>query len=435
MEYKSTLKKEIDEKIKNFHSYSEDIKSLIEKLSLKLEGSESTELSNEKRKEVIRNLLDNGILNKFFSNKNVNNNFQEIIKIIEKEINKCCGELIKSDTNKFQSVIWLRDNEKPAETYSFYNSGNAIASLYAKVGLNQRSYKLWSNGNRDGDYVEVYYNHLKNIQHHSFFPHNDKRFSHITSNYLSSNSEAREYLLKREEVWKSLYNINVSVNKYLIEKMFAFGYIIGDIDEKNKIYLKIAVDKNVLSLKLICDVELEKDEFRQILNKYGTFNVKNGITLNIKFGNSFKIIEDSSDDDIDVGVNAFYKLKASIDDSKELISGELRKHNSLITSTFSDDILFQIFIDILIYKIDYKIDSFTNQVEMEGLQNLISPKITKLNKEVDRLKKSEIDLNKEALIVNRMNAQLVEWHKLIDFKLSDLKSADNEDDTLNTRDL
>lgn len=434
MEYKSSLKKEIEEKIDNYYSYADDIKSLILKLDLAQENSEPIELNIELRKKMIFSLLTNGTLNNFFSKKNLTGNFEYIIDNIKNVISKFSGGQIKTDTNKFQTVIWLRDNEKPAETYSFYNSGNTNLSLYAKVGLNQRSYKLWSNGGRDGDYVDVYYNHLKNIKLHSFFPHNDRRFSHITSNFLSSNSEAREYLLKREEVWKSIYNVNVTINKYFIEKIFAFSYILQQIDKYNAFKLSIEIINSVLHLKLLCKIKLDKNDFKKILDKYGIINVKVGIDFHIEYGESTRFIEPSQKEGIN-GVNAFYKLKNNIESSKKLICEILKKHNSIITSNLSDDMLFQIFLDILIFKIDSNIDSYNDKAKMEKLQSIISPKIIKLNKEVDRLKKSEVDLNKEALIINRMNAQLVEWHKLVDTKISSLKVDNQKDTTLNIRDL
>lgn len=438
-----TVKDIIGNKIANYGKHKQSVKSTITKLEDKQKKLSSIteqkqKLDNAKRTKIINKLLQKGILKKFFDT--AENSYGEILEEIKKVVKEEFeGETIQHDANKFHSVIWLRDNEKPADTYSFYNSKNDDITLYAKAGLNQRSYHLWANGNRDGDYVEVYYDHLNRMQTHDFMPHNDRRFCHRFSDYLdnNNNSEAREYLRKREEIWKNIYNANPNVNPHSIEKIFAFAFVLKIADTSNNIDLKIENAATNFSVKLICKINLTKEELSKVLNKYGTFIVNDGITFEIEFGETTIVKKAETQTTQASGVNAFYKLKNTIENKEtQTVIGELLKqHSSLITSDFSDELLSKIFIDILLFKIKSKIDSFTQKTEIQTFQSTIQPCITKLNKEVERLKNAVLDMNSEYIVINRMNAQLIEWHKLMDDRLKNLGDDETESNILDNRDL
>jgi hypothetical protein len=443
-----TVKGIISNKIDNYRNHKQSVKGTIKALEEKQKKLSSTteqppELGNDLRKEVINELLQKDILKKFFDTLHDEQSYKKILKEIEDVVKeKFSKELpVIHEANKYHSVIWLRDDERPADTYSFYNSKNNDVTLYAKAGLNQRSYHLWANGNRDGDYVEVYYDHLNSMQEHSFFPHNDRRFCHITSDYLNDNSEAREYLRKREEIWKNIYNANSAINLHFIEKIFAFGYVLKTIDSTNEITLQINNTTSNFSVKLDCKIKLTKEELTKVLRKYGSFTVNDDIMFEIEFGETMAVKAKASGTASKVlttaGVDAFYKLKEKIEskESQTTISELLKKHGSLITSDLSEEMLFRIFLDILLYKIDAKIKSFSKQTDMETFQKTIQPCITKLNKEVERLKKVDLDMNHEYVIINRMNAQLIEWHKLMDARMDSTKSDEKEKAVLTSRDL
>ena len=276
------------------------------------------------------------------------------------------------------------------------------------------------------------------MQEHSFFPHNDRRFCHTTSDYLHDNADAREYLRLREEVWKTIYNANVDVNPHLIEKIFAFGYVLKDADSLNKIDLQINTTATNFSLKLVCKINFSKEELSKVLTKYGSFTVNGGISFNVEIGETFAVIADPISLTFGVvGVNTFYKLKDKIEskETQTAISQMLKKHSALITSDLSEEMLFRVFLDMLIYKIDLKIKGLEQRADMENFQNKIQPYITKLNQEVEWFKNTESNLNNEAIIVNRMNVQLKDWHKSMDNKMANMKNEEAEKQYLNSRPL
>ncbi|MDF1699290.1 MAG: hypothetical protein P1U56_25770 [Saprospiraceae bacterium] len=437
MEYKKSLKKEISAKVDNCNSYTDEIKKLSQVLKTRINEITSIQqiepLRNDQKQLIISELVKRGILKKFFTKKNRANNFDEIIEDIKNVIKTTLTTNDEPTDTKFKSVIWLRDDEIPSDSYSNYVLGNGNEELFAKVGLNQRSYKLWSNGN-EGDYIEVYYNHLKHLKNHSFFPHNDRRFSQIMSNFMSMNSEAREYLMKRKEVWKTLYSSNNFAVKSSLEYLYAFGYTIKNIDTSNRVNLIINNKSGGWKISLDCQLKLSRNEFDDVLKQYGSFNVKEGISISIHFGEITAPSQPKRKKAVVNGVNAFYKLSENIKNSKDSISSTLNKHSALITAELGDDVIYKIFLDCMISKINTKLASYNNRSKIKTVLNLIEPKIPLLQREIERLNSAD-DLNKEKRIIYRIKAELSDWYDTHVLKLKTLEEKGKNDNTLNNRDL
>jgi len=192
--------KEVQEKL------HQEIENYI--LFLKLQQERSAGLAREKemsvadvdveglsaadKAQVVREFVRSGTMKSFFGQKYTAERFSGL----ESELADILNRSVKRDEkqHKHSEVIWLRENEMARETYADYMLRGEDYTLFAKAGLHQRSYRLWTEGD---NYMKVYYEHLKDLGLNSFLPHNDRRFSTIHSSYLSQHPEMYKYLIPR----------------------------------------------------------------------------------------------------------------------------------------------------------------------------------------------------------------------------------------------
>ena len=432
------LKEQLDYYGKNYQEFVAKINKRIELLQEetrnKVSDVDTSSLSLEARKAIIEKLIYSGKLSFLFREKASEEGVGKLEELIRNAIKEFLP-IIPGKIHKHEQVAWLRENEKPYETFSYYKQGNCLYNLFVKAGLNQRSYKLWTDG--FSNYVEVYYKHMNSLKPYSFLPHNDKRFSLATSSFMNKNAELRTYLDQREKVWLSSLDRNLSWENNPIESILAFGYAFSTLqDNEDENVIKLEIEKDPvtgLSIRLLCYLQLDKEEFTALLQGYeGTAASNYGFSFKIAFGKDYEIVEEGGPRL--EGTNAFYKISECMRNSKEKIARHLRKNDTLVASELEDDQLFDLFINILEQVALKKRKIFWESRElMEKSRESLARKIEKLRADADSLQ--GVELHQELDIVKAMQAQMIAWYKFLDSKLRHCLTEEDRCNRMNQRDL
>ncbi len=424
----------------NYGKFVEWIGKRIEELQTN--GPESVaevdcaELSAGERRTIAEKLVASGKLNFLFSTKPSRETQERLERVLLEAIRETLGEgrLKFGKLHKNEKVAWLRENEKKLGTYSEYRLGNGYYTLYVKAGLNQRSYKLWTEGS--ANYVETYYRHMKSLKPHDFLPHNDKRFSWLTSHFLNGHADMRTYLELRERVWMSLLKRDVSWERDPIAALLAFAYAFNykkSVDS-NSLLLDVGKEEETVSLRLVGHVVLTKEQFAALLSRYDASAVPLS-EFEVWFAVGQTCVVGASDDSASVkGANSFCQLLDSFNGSKETIARYMRRHHALVAVELEDEQLFRLFVELLESIVQQQFEALCDSQEsmQEDFVTLAS-KIEKLRADSESLDNAE--LRREYRVVTAMRAQLVDWYKTIDARLRESITETERAEVLNRRDL
>ncbi len=464
--------KEVQEKL------HQEIENYI--LFLKLQQERSAGLAREKemsvadvdveglsaadKAQVVREFVRSGTMKSFFGQKYTAERFSGL----ESELADILNRSVKRDEkqHKHSEVIWLRENEMARETYADYMLRGEDYTLFAKAGLHQRSYRLWTEGD---NYMKVYYEHLKDLRLNSFLPHNDRRFSTIHSSYLSQHPEMYKYLILRQKAWFNLLNSCHSRESSPMEAVMAFAYVFsrktgeasvpvpvilpgitlssgeaaGEMQvpncgqEDNQIYFLLDKTADGLRLKLVIRLSLQKEEFAALVKLHDPSAIVNtGFTIHAEYGKECYLTDQPqtvAGKPVEEAFT-FFKIKECIRENKQGLTDTMRTNPALVTSDMDNGQFLQLFTDMCTHKMNLYRTRCTDSIDMlEQLHQVLGPKIEKLRKDVVNLEIA--DLRQEIQTMAMMQDELTKWHKEVAARIGELSRQEEAAEKMKTRDL